>query len=105
MLLKITDSHYLLNVYRQRVIITIILSFLSGLQLYPGLCPEPHFILCLDTKNEARKIKPKQLPSRSAARQEFQAKLASLLAEIPCLAAFTATPAPRFGRAYPRCFE
>jgi hypothetical protein len=85
--------------------IIILLSFLSGIQLYPGLCPEPHFILCLDTKNEARKIKPKRLLTRSAARQEFHAKLASLFAEIPCLAAFTATPAPRFGRADPRYFE
>ena len=25
-----------------------------------GLCPLPHFILCLDAKNEARKIKTKR---------------------------------------------
>jgi hypothetical protein len=54
--------------------------------------------------------------------QEFQAKQASLLAEIPCIAAlftmiiifkgvhellrkFTATPASRFGKASPRSSE
>jgi len=41
---------------------------------------QAHFILFLDKKNEARKIKPKRPPTRSAAMQEFQAKRASLLA-------------------------
>jgi hypothetical protein len=70
-----------------------------------GLCPKPHFILFLDKKNEARKVKPKRSPTRSAAMQEFQARRASLLAEIPCIPAFTATPAPRFGGATARCYE
>jgi hypothetical protein len=94
-----------------------------------GFAPNParpvrraHFILCLNTKNEARKIKPKRPLTRSVARQEFQAKRASLLAEIPCLTTlftpfiifkgvhellrkFTATPAPRFGTASPQSFE
>jgi hypothetical protein len=40
-----------------------------------GLCPIPYFILCLDAKNEARKIKTKRLPTRSVARQEFLIKV------------------------------
>jgi hypothetical protein len=97
-----------------------------------GLCPGPHFILCLprpterrsggETKNEARKIKPKRSPPRSAATQKFQAKRA----KPPCrnfmrcsiihtvnyfkgvhelLRKFTATAAPRFGGATARCIE
>jgi hypothetical protein len=73
--------------------------------LYTGLCPDPHFILCLETKNEARKFKPKRSPTRSAARQKFQAKRASLFTEISSLAAFTASAAPRFGRANARRIE
>ena len=80
-----------------------IVLYYSFIIIYMGLCPKPHFILCLETKNEARKFKPKRPPPRSAAMQEFQAKRASLLAEIPCIAAFTASPAPRFGRAPARC--
>ena len=30
-----------------------------------GFAPSPHFILCLDTKNEARKVKTKQTPGWS----------------------------------------
>jgi hypothetical protein len=51
-----------------------------------GLCPKPyrqaHFILCLDTKNEARKIKPacaeasagrpKRLPTCAERKNKYQ---------------------------------
>ena len=47
--------------------------------ILPGLCPEPYFILCLNTKNEARKVKTTRLPALSAARQEFQIKGRKLL--------------------------
>jgi len=40
--------------------------------LYTGFAADPHFILCLETKNEGRKFKPKRSPRRSAARQKFQ---------------------------------
>jgi hypothetical protein len=39
-----------------------------------GFHPFPHFILFLDKKNEARKIKTKRPPTHSAARQEFLIK-------------------------------
>jgi hypothetical protein len=63
---------------------------------------QAHFILCLETKNEARKFKPKRSSTRSATSQKFQAKRASLFVEISNLAAFTAMTAPRFVRASAR---
>ncbi len=36
-------------------------------KISPGFHPDPHFILFLDKKNEARKIKTKRLPTRSTA--------------------------------------
>jgi len=46
---------------------------------FMGFYPIPHFILCLDAKNEARKIKTKRLPTRSAARQEFLIKVVAAI--------------------------
>jgi len=46
----------------------------EGSNYHGGLCPIPHFILCLVTKNEARKVKTKRLPALSVARQEFLIK-------------------------------
>jgi hypothetical protein len=43
----------------------VMIEWGSMISIWPGLCPEPHFILWLDPKNETRKIKTKRTPGWS----------------------------------------
>jgi len=45
-----------------------------------GFTPNPHFILCLDTKNEARKVKTKRILSSLPEIQEFLTKVIAAIA-------------------------